>query len=237
MSFLDPYTSWADGRVRFTRLQASRFAKQVANDFNPIHDVEAKRFCVPGDLLFAVLINRLGLHPHMHFSFSGMVGDGVALHFDESTAGGVKLVDERGKEYLRAHFNGEPNRDPSVIEKLVRNYVHFSGQNFPHVLEPLMAEHNVMINIDRPLVIYESMSLNLDHANIQGAEIEHTGAHMEVLGKRGNVCLTFRFLEEGKEVGTGEKKMVLSGLREYEASVMSQMVERYDQRKLDQIDL
>lgn len=237
MNFLDPYTSWNDGTVSFTRSQASRFAKRVADDFNPIHDVEAKRFCVPGDLLFAVLIQHLGLYPQMNFAFSGMVSDGVAVHFDESQPGEIGLVDLRGKEYLRADYSGTPNQDASVIEQVIRNYVRFSGHNFPHVLEPLMAANQVMINIDRPLVIYESMSLSLEHADVPQAEIEHTGARMEVLGKRGNVSLTFRFLEDGKVVGTGEKKMVLSGLREYDSDVMSQMVARYDERKRLQIDL
>ncbi|MDF3129003.1 DUF3581 family protein [Kiritimatiellaeota bacterium B1221] len=237
MNFLDPYTSWSDGKVSFTRSQASRFAKQVADDFNPIHDVDAKRFCVPGDLLFAVLIRHLGLYPKMNFTFAGMVSDGVAIHFDETTPGEIVLLDDREKEYLRADFSGEPNREDAVISQVIRNYVRFSGHNFPHVLEPLMAEHHVMINIDRPLVIYESMSLSLDHANIPDTEIEHTGASMVVDGKRGNVSLTFRFLSGGEVVGTGEKKMVLSGLREYNADVMHQMVEKYDQRKRDQIDL
>jgi hypothetical protein len=236
MNFLQSYSSWEDGKVSFTRLQASRFAKKVADDFNPIHDVEAKRFCVPGDLLFAVLLNRLGLYPRMDFSFAGMVGDGVPLHFDETVSGQLQLVDERRKEYLRASFSGEPNRDQEVIEKTIRSYVRFSGHNFPHVLGALMEEHGVMINIDRPLVIYESMSLNLDRSDVSELEIEHSGAAMDVVGKRGNVSLTFRFLEQGVPVGTGEKKMVLSGLREYDAAVMQQMVERYDQRKLDGIE-
>ncbi|WFB37547.1 DUF3581 family protein [Kiritimatiellota bacterium B12222] len=237
MNFLNPYTSWSDGKVSFTRSQASRFAKQVADDFNPIHDVEAKRFCVPGDLLFAVLIKHLGLYPQMNFTFSGMVGDGVGIHFDESTPGEIILLDDRGKEYIRASYSGTPNDEDEVTEQVIRNYVRFSGHNFPHVLEPLMAAHNVMINIDRPLVIYESMSLNLEHADISNTQIEHMGAEMEVLGKRGNVSLTFRFLADGNVVGTGEKKMVLSGLREYDASVMNEMIEKYDQRKRDQIDL
>ena len=237
MSFLDPYTSWTNGHVSFTRSQASRFAKMVANDFNPIHDVDAKRFCVPGDLLFAVLIKRLGLSPKMHFTFSGMVGDGVEIHFDESMPGEIKLIDERGKEYLRANYSGETNREDKVIDDVIRNYVRFSGRNFPHVLEPLMAEHNVMINIDRPLVIYESMSLSLEHANIANCEIEYTGSDMTVIGKRGNVSLTFRFLVDGIPVGTGEKKMVLSGLREYDANVRNQMVEKYDERKRMLVDL
>ncbi|MEX2607886.1 MAG: DUF3581 family protein [Kiritimatiellia bacterium] len=236
MSFLQSYTTWKDGKVSFTRLQASRFAKRVADDFNPIHDVDAKRFCVPGDLLFAVLLERLGLYPRMDFSFAGMVGDGVPLHFDETVSGQLQLVDERGKEYLRASFSGEPNRDQAVIEKTIRSYVRFSGHNFPHVLGELMEKHGVMINIDRPLVIYESMSLNLDRSDVSDLSIEHTGATMEVVGKRGNASLTFRFLERGEAVGTGEKKMVLSGLREFDASVMRQMVEKYDQRKADKIE-
>jgi hypothetical protein len=237
MNFLAPYTSFSGKSVSFSRSQASRFAKQVADDFNPIHDVDAKRFCVPGDLLFAVLIQHLGLYPRMNFTFSGMVSDGVEIHFDESQSGEIRLIDERGKDYLRAVYAGTPNRDPAVIEQVIRNYVRFSGHNFPHVLEPLMAENQVMINIDRPLVIYESMSLSLDHANIPNTEIEHTGASMEVVGKRGNVSLTFRFLVDGQVVGTGEKKMVLSGLREYDADVMNEMIQKYDERKRLQIDL
>jgi hypothetical protein len=233
MSFLDAYSTWLDGRVQFSRQQASRFAKQVADDFNPIHDVDAKRFCVPGDLLFAVLLDHLGLYPRMHFTFSGMVGDGVPLHFNGAETGKLQIVNEAGKEFLRAEFEGEPNRDAAVIEELVLSYVRFSGHNFPHVLKPLMEREQVMINIDRPLVIYESMSLDLRHADIHNAVVEQTGAELEVAGKRGNVRLSFRFLQDGQPVGTGEKRMVLSGLRPYEAVQMQEMVDRYDQRKQD----
>ena len=38
------YCSESDGRICFTREQGSNFAKQVAQDFNPLHDVDAKRF-------------------------------------------------------------------------------------------------------------------------------------------------------------------------------------------------
>lgn len=49
--FLTPYFSTEDNQFQFTREQASHFAKKVAADFNPIHDEDNKRFCVPGDLL------------------------------------------------------------------------------------------------------------------------------------------------------------------------------------------
>ncbi len=53
--FLDTYYSDKNGEFSFTREQASNFAKRIAGDFNPIHDEDNKRFCVPGDLLFSVL--------------------------------------------------------------------------------------------------------------------------------------------------------------------------------------
>jgi hypothetical protein len=236
MSFLDEYCSFTDGHVSFTRLQASRFAKQVADDYNPIHDVEAKRFCVPGDLLFAVLLRRLGLHPRMNFTFSGMIGDGVELHFDQTVPGELRLIDSKEKEYLRASFEGEPHTDEQAVEEITRSYVRFSGHNFPHVLGGLMKDHGVMINIDRPLVIYESMSLDLHRADLRDVVIESTDAVMDVVGKRGNVRLSFRFLEDGEEVGVGEKKMVLSGLRQYSEEGMQSMVEVYEQRKQNQVE-
>ncbi|MCC5845428.1 MAG: DUF3581 family protein [Verrucomicrobia bacterium] len=236
MSFLAPYVSESDDGFSFTRLQASRFAKHVADDYNPIHDVEAKRFCVPGDLLFAYLLTQKGLYPRMNFIFSGMVMDGVFLRIEDGDEGEWRIVDGRDKEYLRATYAGSPNRDPEAIESLVRNYVRFSGHNFPHILQPLMAEKNVMINIDRPLVIYESMAIDLEKDSIHNPELEFAEATMDVVGKRGNAALHFRFLEEGREVGTGEKRMVLSGLREYEAEMMERMVELYDDRKRKKVE-
>ncbi len=48
--FLTPYFSTEDNQFQFTvNKQAT---KKVAGDFNPIHDEDNKRFCVPGDLLF-----------------------------------------------------------------------------------------------------------------------------------------------------------------------------------------
>ena len=55
---MDKYYHLENSNLSFTRQQGSDFAKLVAHDFNPIHDPESKRFCVPGDLLFAVMIQH-----------------------------------------------------------------------------------------------------------------------------------------------------------------------------------
>ena len=230
--FLDQYcTTHIDGGFSFTRDQASRFAKQVANDFNPIHDVDSKRFCVPGDLLFARILMGEGVHTRLKVQFNGMVSDGVPLALMDKWEGCQSLVDESGKEYLEISAAGDHISDPAVIEQLVRSYVFFSGENFPHVLVPLMQEGGVMINPARPLVIYESMSIDLDTTSLKQPRLEAVGASLDVNGRRGNVTLKFVFLDGEKEVGHGEKTMVLSSLREFEQPVMDSLVNEYLNRR------
>ena len=100
--FLKDFYNLRDGNVIVTAEQASLFAKEVAHDFNPLHDVDAKRFCVPGDLLFSLALEKYGLSQHMHFIFSGMVGHDVLLNFPDTDtdAEQIDVNDEQGKTYL-----------------------------------------------------------------------------------------------------------------------------------------
>ena len=94
---LEEYYSLDGPRLSFTRQQASDFAKKIASDFNSIHDTDSKRFCVPGDLLFAVIIKHYGLRQVMGFSFSGMVGDDVSLILPEVNAREISIYDENDR--------------------------------------------------------------------------------------------------------------------------------------------
>ena len=231
---LDQYcTEINNNKFAFSRQQASNFAKQVANDFNPIHDVDAKKFCVPGDLLFAKILTSQGLHTNMDVQFSGMVAGDVELGVDYIEPDQSRIVDNAGKEYLSVHHTGDKTMDQALIEKLVRGYVAFSGESFPHVLVPLMRERNVMINAVRPLVIYESMSVHLDRLDLDSLTVETTDTQLEVKGKRGKVTLCFAFKDNGQVVGTGKKTMLLSGLREFDQNNMDAMVLEYTQRRMD----
>src|SRR5690606_24747349 len=114
--FLDRFYSVQDGRILITAPQASHFAKEVAGDFNPIHDPDARRFCVPGDLLFAVVLARFGLSSNMTFRFRNLLGAEVPLEFRESDNGTIEVCDEAGKVYLEVSRSGELTRDEKVIE-------------------------------------------------------------------------------------------------------------------------
>ena len=74
---LSDYYAIDTSGLRISAEQASDFAKTVAGDFNPLHDPDNRRFCVPGDLLFTVLLQHYGINQRMQFRFSGMVGAGV----------------------------------------------------------------------------------------------------------------------------------------------------------------
>jgi hypothetical protein len=230
---LTQFYSETDQKFQFSREQSSNFAKKVARDFNPIHDVDAKRFCVPGDLLFAVLLSKTGISEKMHFDFSGMVNDGVQLSISHNTDNAYALAssDDVNKEFLTVTRSGEINNNPEFIEHVVENYVQFSGKNFPHIMVPLMEEKQLMINPARPLVIYESMELEFTRLDLSNPEVEFTGATMDIEGKRGVVSLNFTFTEDGIEVGHGIKRMIATGLKPYEHEAMDELVNKFNQRK------
>ncbi|HHZ87854.1 MAG TPA: DUF3581 family protein [Chromatiaceae bacterium] len=228
---LTDFYSQNDGKVGFTREQASTFARTIADDFNPIHDPGAKRFCVPGDLLFAVALSHYGLYQKMVFNFAGMVTDNVVLTLPSLTDGKAMIIGDNDKEYLNVRGEGERTDATDVIRDFTQRYVAFSGHTFTQVLVPLMRDNKVMINPDRPLVIYESMSVDLDHLDLHSPSLELSGSQLDVTGKRGNVTLKFRLMENAQEVGHGRKQMVLSGLREYDDATMRALVDLYDARK------
>jgi hypothetical protein len=229
--FLKEYYDVQDNCVCITAEQASMFAKEVAHDFNPLHDVDNKRFCVPGDLLFSLVLEKYGLSQNMHFIFSGMVGHAVLLNFPATDAEHIDVTDQQSKTYLQITRSGQLTRNRALIETLIRDYVAFSGQNFPYVLVPLLAKENVMFNIDRPLVIYESMTLNLQRVDFEQPSLEMLDPTMEVNGKRATAFLHFQFKSGTEVVGTGFKKLTVSGLRDYEAEPMRVFVDEYLTRK------
>ena len=224
---LEKFYNLDGARLSFTRQQASDFAKSVAGDFNTLHDVDSKRFCVPGDLLFSVIIHHYGLRQTMGFSFSGMVGDEVSLILPKVNAREISIYDENDKKYLDVSSDGTHSRNPELINSLTQNYVAFSGETFPHVLVPLMQENNVMINTERPLVIYDHMRISLDTLDIDSVELTLTDSKFRLYGKRGDVALNYDISCNDEVVGRGQKKMVLSGLREYDQGKIDALVENF----------
>ena len=228
---LQDYYLLTDNKASISRQQASDFAKNVANDFNPIHDPDNKRFCVPGDLLFALVIHRYGLNQKMRFTFSGLVGNGVVLNFPATDDPSISITGDNGKTYLSIEKSGETSYDPELLQDLICNYVTFSGQTFPHILVPLMAEKGVMINPARPLIIYESMEIDLQRLDIEKPELVLNDSSLDVNGKRGKVSLNFSIKDGAQIVGSGKKNMVLSGLRPYDREQIEQLIDMYDGRK------
>jgi hypothetical protein len=226
----DQYFSETDGRISFTREHGSNFAKQMAHDFNPLHDADAKRFCIPGDLLFAIILAKYGISQHMEFVFSGMVTEGVELILPEPSPE-LHIQDSDGREYLQVKRSGDTTHNEFLIRNLTQSYIEFSGQTFPHILVPLLAEQQVMINPDRPMVMYQSMSIDLDRLDIQQPVLEGDYNQLQVNGKRGSVELAFHLADGSEIVGHGKKHMLLSGLRDYDEAIVSSAIVSYNNGK------
>ncbi len=232
--FIAPYYREENHRATFTRQQASDFAKNIADDFNPLHDIDAKRFCVPGDLLFSMVLAKYGITRHMRFSFLGMVTEDVTLSLPED-ASLLSITGDNGKEYLSVEHSGENSRDSELIDKLTASYVTFSGHTFPHLLAPLLEEQGVMFDVNRPMVIYQSMLIDLDRLDLTDVQLkfDREKTRLDVNGKRGQLCLAFELKVGDEVIGRGEKHMVVSGLRPFEKTAVDKFITDYNQWKRD----
>ncbi|KZN29585.1 DUF3581 family protein [Pseudoalteromonas luteoviolacea] len=226
---LTPYYQEETNKLVISREQGSQFAKQVADDFNPLHDIDAKKFCVPGDLLFSLVLDKYGVSEDMHFTFSGMVDETSQLEFPQASAAFDIVSNE--KVMLSVKRSGESKQCPELVESLIKNYVAFSGKAFPHVIIPLMGQQEVMINPARPMVIYESMSIHLDTLDVSEVSLEAAQPDFSFEGKRGKIILRFELLSEGKKVGFGEKHMLVSGIKEYCQQAIDDLIDYYNERK------
>lgn len=226
------YCTLSDDSVRFDEARASAFAKGVAGDFNPIHDSGSKRFCVPGDLLFSVLLARYGAWADTGVRFAGMLDADVELALPASFDDALHLNDPRGREVLAFFGGGENHAEPAFIAALSRAYVQFSGATFPDILGTLMRDSGVMINPARPLVIYKDMALRV--ARSVPADVAETltltlaDSELVVDGKKGVARLSFTVDAGDIRVGEGEKNLVMSGLRPYEETAMADLIAEYE---------
>lgn len=230
---LEQYVSQQGHTFQFSREQASLFAKRVAKDFNPIHDVDATRFCVPGDLLFTVALNQLGLRENMHVRFADMVTADTELHFESNELDKHEIRDSKDKGFLFIEASGKRSDQYQQNLKLAEQYVAFSGKTFPHVLVPLWKEHAVMVNPTRPLVIYESMTLSMTTLDFDSPTITLSDSSLTVNGKRGNVLLDIEINDGNNIIGQGQKRLLLSGLKPYDQGAIDNLIKFYDQRKID----
>ena len=230
--FLESYCSVTDNKISFSRQQGSDFAKQIADDFNPLHDVDAKRFCIPGDLLFSLVLEKSGLSQNMGFTFSGMVSDGIALTFPETITDSASIIDDNSKEYMKIEATGKCTTNSQSINSLIRAYVEFSGHTFPHILVKLMFENSVMINPTRPMVMFENMFIHLDELDFSDVQLQLTTPTLIIEGKRGKATLPFDLVADGKVIGHGKKHMLLSGLKDYDQATIDALVSHYNDKKV-----
>jgi hypothetical protein len=229
--FLKEFYSGSGHYTEITAEQGSLFAKEIARDFNPLHDVDSKRFCVPGDLLYAIVLEKYGLSKKMTFTFTGMMGHGITLDFPETDQCQFEISGSNNKTIVKVERDEETLKYDTVVDALIRGYVAFSGHNFPYILVPLMAKQNVMINLTRPLVLYNSMCLEFKHLNFKNPVVEMLEPELTVNGKRGDAFFRFQIKSDDEVVGTGFKKIVISGMREYEEGPMQDFVDNYLARK------
>ncbi len=224
---LAPFYTESNNLLQVSRQQGNDFAKGLANDFNPLHDFDAKRFVVPGDLIFSIILQKIGISEKMHFEFVGMVSADTDFSILPLDDGQLKITSKE-KPCTNIQRSGEVLLNEKLIEEISLEYVKFSGATFPGILLPLMQQENVMVNPARPMVMYQSMVIELHEFNFSNPSIELAKKKIKVEGRRADVSIHFNILAGDRVVGKGQKSLLLSGLRGYEKNAMDNLVEGYE---------
>jgi hypothetical protein len=159
-----------------------------------------------------------------------MVTEETRLTFPNNIANEASIKDE-SKDYVKVAVEGNSTVNSTTIESLTKAYVEFSGHTFPHILVALMAKEGVMINPARPMIMYESMSIELNNLNFDDVELVLADSILSIDGKRGTADLIFDLKSNGEVIGHGKKHMLLSGLRPYEQAVIDDVVNQYNDTK------
>jgi len=221
-----------DGNQRWvTADQGSRFAKEIAGDHNPLHDPDSPRFCVPGDLLFALIVRRYGLARHFALTFRGMLRADTRLTFPSQPAPAFIIADENGRDTVAVNHDQPVPSDPAAQLALIEAYVACSGETFPDRLGPLLAEAGVMFNPQRPFLVYDSMALEIERAPGTDVQVTPLDASLTVNGKRAAVQFDYRISDADGALGEASKRMVVSGLRAYDADAMAAVIAAYQARR------
>ena len=100
------------------------------------------------------------------------------------------------------------------------------------VIVPLMAEQDAMINPKRPMLMYQSMTIELDRLDITSPTLVASEPVFNYEGKRGSITLRFNLIENDEIVGRGEKHMLVSGIQSYDADAMQGLITAYSNSKL-----
>ena len=211
--------------------QGSGFAKRVAGDHNPLHDVDAPRFCVPGDLLFALIAHRYGLAQRFALSFRGMLRADTPLVFPSRPGSEFAIAGDDGREYVHVTHETPLPSDEAARLALIRAYVGCSGETFPDRLCPLLAEAGVMFNPQRPFLVYDSMALELERGPGIDVAVTSQDASLTVNGKRADVQFDYRIEDGDGVIGHAAKRMVVSGLRDYDDEAMTAVIGAYHARR------
>lgn len=228
---LDSFYQSEGTAISISAEQGSQFAKSLAGDFNPIHNPGHRRFCIPGDLLFAIAMQHFGLSQTMQVQFKSLVDADQRLFMPASkpltSSQHHTIHDDRERIIMELTQSGQMTSEDVRLEQVIRAYVAFSGQNFPHVLVPLLEQHQVMFHPKRPFVIYDSMSLQLDRLDFTNPTLELTERTLKQSDRRADVTLSFIWKDGLDIIGTGSKTLIMSGLQPYDGAAMTEVVANF----------
>lgn len=214
---------------RFIPTACSAYARNVAKDFNPIHSHLAKKYCVPGDLIFALITEMHGAHNYMRVDFLNRVGAECKLFFDTKRIA-LALLDVDKKLYAELATAGDKSVCPKRLKTVSNVVVSCTSGYFPYKLIDNLREENVMLSIRRSMVMLKSIEVELRNIHSASSLVaKYQSSGLELSGKRGEVKVYFQlFDDDGISVGFVTKTVLIIGIEKFNDKASKQYLDDYE---------
>lgn len=225
---ISEYYDCIDGEIHFNDLKASQFAKNVSNDQNPIHDHDNKNYCIPGDLIFSMCADVLGLGSETDLYLHHPIGKNSSILIKEAKDGFYLGRDQSGIKIFTYRKNGETT-DICDTGNFLNCFARVTETLFEDAIHPQLKQKGLMINPSSPSVVLTSISIRKSENSKPVHKIKPDESVATGNVKRAKVTAKYTMNDlYDNSIGEARKTLFISGLREYCVASMSRYKKMLD---------
>lgn len=218
-----------DSLFKFNAVACDAYARNVVKDFNPIHNHLAKNYCVPGDLIFALMVERGGVHGSMRMDFLNRVGKDSEYIFVSGKAG-MALLDRGNKVQAQLIGSGDASVCVKCISAVSDAVLSCTSSYFPYKMMRSLRAENLMLSGCRSLVILKSIEVNVSDLHFASdLTAVFCSSSLRHSGRRGTIDAHFQLVGgNGQVLGQVIKTALIIGIERFNGKRSAQYLENYE---------
>ena len=202
--------------VGISNNNVSKFAKEICNDFNPIHSNKKSKPIVPGDLFVVLFLLSNGLYKRTIIEFKK-----ISYPIQKFIITKSSILNSKNESVVNFTLKDDIVADSNSIflSGFLREFCKISGTIFAQELEPIFIKYRKMPNPQKPRMLYESTQINLDkeiiNLKVDFVQIKFLEPNVIILENQATVNFQILVLQSGRTIGLITKTLFCTNLEEY----------------------